>query len=194
MDVASLRRYRRVRRADFVAAMVGIGGVVLFGPLPGLGIAIVTSLLAIIYRSSSPRMEVLGKIESEKAAWGRMRNHTTRRTVPGVVVVRLDAPLFWANATAIEDRLLEEVDRWPDTRALVLDLEATSQLESTSVDMLDHLHGELACSRDPALSRPGHSSGVGGARSVGVPRRRWATSTSGTASRSACGPLGGPPA
>jgi SulP family sulfate permease len=143
MDVASLRRYRRVRRADFVAAMVGIGGVVLFGPLPGLGIAIVISLLAIIYRSSSPRMEVLGKIESEKAAWGRMRNHTTRRTVPGVLVVRLDAPLFWANATAIEDRLLEEVDRWPDTRALVLDLEATSQLESTSVDMLDHLHGEL---------------------------------------------------
>ena len=144
MDIGALRRYRQVRRADFVAALVGIGGVVLFGPLPGLGIAIVTSLLAIIYRSSSPRMEVLGKIEGEKAAWGRMRNHTSRRTVPGVVVVRLDAPLFWANATAIEDRLLEEVGRWPETRALVLDLEATSQLETTSVDMLEHLHDELA--------------------------------------------------
>jgi MFS superfamily sulfate permease-like transporter len=72
-----------------------------------------------------------------------MRNHTSRQTVPGVLVVRLDAPPFWANATAIEDRLLEEVDRWPDTRALVLDLEATSQLETTSVDMLDHLYGEL---------------------------------------------------
>ena len=144
MDVGALRRYRQVRRADFVAALVGIGGVVLFGPLPGLGIAIVTSLLAIIYRSSSPRMEVLGKIDGEKAAWGRMRNHTSRRTVPGVVVVRLDAPLFWANATAIEDRLLDEIGRWPDTRALVLDLEATSQLETTSVDMLEHLHDELA--------------------------------------------------
>ncbi|MBT8241950.1 MAG: hypothetical protein KJN63_12060, partial [Acidimicrobiia bacterium] len=83
MDVAALRRFREVRQADFVAAMVGIGGVVLFGPLPGLGIAIVTSLLAIIYRSSSPRMEVLGKISGEKAAWGRMRGHKTRKVVPG---------------------------------------------------------------------------------------------------------------
>ena len=143
MDVTSLRRYLRIRRADFVAAVVGIAGVVLLGPLLGLGIAIVTSLLAIIYRSSAPRMEVLGRIKGEKAAWGRVRNHTTRRTVPGVIVVRLDTPLFWANATAIEDRLLDEVDRWPDARALVLDLEATSQLETTSVDMLEHLHREL---------------------------------------------------
>jgi high affinity sulfate transporter 1 len=144
MDVAALRRFREIRQADFVAAMVGIGGVVLFGPLPGLGIAIVTSLLAIIYRSSSPRMEVLGKISAEKAAWGRMRGHKTRKVVPGIVVIRLDAPLFWANATAIEDRLLREMENWPDTRALVLDLEATSQIESTSADMLGHLHEELA--------------------------------------------------
>lgn len=144
MDVAALRRFRHVRNADFVAAMVGIAGVVLFGPLPGLGIAIVTSLLAIIYRSSSPRMEVLGKIAGEKAAWGRMRGHTTRTTLPGIVVVRLDAPLFWANAAAIEDRLLAEIENWPDTRVLVLDLEATSQLGTTSADMLEHLHGELA--------------------------------------------------
>ena len=144
MDVAAMRRFREIRNADFVAAMVGIGGVVLFGPLPGLGIAIVTSLLAIIYRSSAPRMEVLGKISGEKAAWGRMRSHKTRTTVPGIVVIRLDAPLFWANATAIEDRVLRELEKWPDTRALVLDLEATSQIETTSVDMLEHLRGELA--------------------------------------------------
>jgi SulP family sulfate permease len=60
MDVAALRRYYKVRRADFVAAVVGVTAVVLFGPLPGLGIAIVVSLLAIIYRSSRPRIEVLG--------------------------------------------------------------------------------------------------------------------------------------
>lgn len=89
-------------------------------------------------------MEVLGKIGEEKAAWGRLRSHTRRKTVPGVVVIRLDVPLFWVNATEIEDRLLAELDKWPDTRALVLDLEATSQLDTTSVDMLEHLHAELA--------------------------------------------------
>ncbi len=144
MDLPALRRYREVRNADFVAAAVGIAGVVLFGPLPGLGIAIVTSLLAIIYRSSAPRMEVLGRISDEKAAWGRLRGHTTRRAVAGVLVIRLDAPLFWVNAIAIEDGLLAEVGERPDTHSLVLDLEATSQLDTTSADMLLHLHAELA--------------------------------------------------
>lgn len=143
MDVAAVRRYRHVRSADFVAAVVGAASVVLFGPLYGLGIAIAVSLLATIYRSSSPRIEVLGKISEEKAAWGRVRGHPDRLPVAGVVVVRLDAPLFWANATAIEDRLLAEVDNWPDTRALVLDLEATTQLDTTSADVLQHLADEL---------------------------------------------------
>ena len=143
MDVAAVRRYRHVRTADFVAAVVGVASVVLFGPLFGLGIAIAVSLLAIIYRSSSPRIEVLGKISEEKAAWGRVRGHPDRLPVAGVVVVRLDAPLFWANATAIEDRLLAEVENWPDTRALVLDLEATTQLDTTSADVLRHLADEL---------------------------------------------------
>ncbi len=143
MDVAAIRRYRHVRRADFVAAAVGVVGVVLFGPLPGLGIAIVVSLLAIIYRSSRPRMEVLGKISDEKAAWGRVRKHPDRKPVEGIVVIRLDAPLFWANATAFEDRLLAEVEQWPGTRALVLDLEATTMLDTTSADVLRHLADEL---------------------------------------------------
>ena len=143
IDVAALLRYRRVRRADFVAAAVGVGAVVLFGPLPGLGIAIAVSLLAIVYRSSRPRLDVLGKIDGEKAAWGRLDRHPDRRPVDGVVVVRLDAPLFWANATAFADRLLAEVDARPGTRALVLDLEATTQLDTTSADVLLNLAEKL---------------------------------------------------
>ncbi len=143
MDVAAMRRYRHVRTADFVAAVVGAASVVLFGPLYGLGIAIVVSLLAIIYRSSSPRIEVLGKISDEKAAWGRVRGHPERLPVAGIVVARLDAPLFWANATSIEDRLIAEVAKWPETRALVLDLEATTHLDTTSADVLRHLADEL---------------------------------------------------
>ncbi len=143
MDVAALRRYYRVRRADFLAAVVGAAAVVLFGPLPGLGIAIVVSLLAIIYRSSRPRIEVLGKIGDEKAAWGRVRGHPDRQPVREIVVVRLDAPLFWANAAAIEERLIAEVGKWEETRALVLDLEATTQLDTTAADTVEHLYDEL---------------------------------------------------
>jgi SulP family sulfate permease len=150
MDVSAMRRYRFVRKADFSAAMVGASGVVLFGPLPGLGIAIGVSLLAILYRSTFPHIEVLGKISDEKAAWGRLRKHTERTPVPGVLVVRLDAPLFWVNVAAIEDRLLDELDQWPDTRALVLNLEATTHMDTTTADVLNHLLDELR-TRDVAL-------------------------------------------
>jgi high affinity sulfate transporter 1 len=143
MDVAAVRRYARVRRADFVAASICALSVVFFGPLPGLGIAIGVSLLAIIYRASRPRLEVLGKIPGEKAAWGRVRGHADRRPVEGVMVVRLEVPLFWANAIAIEDWLLAEVDRHADTRALIVDLEATTALDTTTVDVLTHLLHEL---------------------------------------------------
>jgi high affinity sulfate transporter 1 len=143
IDIAAVRRYARNRRLDQIAALVAAGAVVLFGPLAGLGIAIAVSLLAIIYRSSRPRIEVLGKIGEEKAAWGRLRGDADRHPVPGIVVVRLDAPLFWVNATAIEDRLLDELGQWPDTRALVIDLEATTQLDTTSVDVLTDLQAEL---------------------------------------------------
>jgi anti-anti-sigma factor len=138
-----MRRYLRVRRADFVAASICALAVVFLGPLPGLGIAIGVSLLAIIYRASRPRLEVLGKIHGEKAAWGRVRGHADRHPVDGVLVVRLEVPLFWANAIAIEDWLLAEVDRHADTRALVLDLEATTALDTTTVDVMTHLLREL---------------------------------------------------
>ena len=123
-------------------------------------------------------MEVLGKIDGEKAAWGRLHHHPDRRPVDGVVVVRLDAPLFWANASAFEDRLLDQLDEWPGTRALVLDLEATTQLDTTSADMLAHLAAELDSAR-PSLPRTGapwRQRGVARGRGFGEtvgPDRFW---------------------
>jgi predicted SnoaL-like aldol condensation-catalyzing enzyme/anti-anti-sigma regulatory factor len=73
-----------------------------------------------------------------------VRGHPDRQPVPGVMVVRLDAPLFWANAAAIEERLIAQVGKWEDTHALVLDLEATTQLDTTAADMVEHLYAELA--------------------------------------------------
>jgi MFS superfamily sulfate permease-like transporter len=143
IDIEAVRRYARNRRLDLVAAIVAASAVLLFGPLSGLALAIAVSLLAIIYRSSRPRIEVLGKIHSEKAAWGRLRGYADREPVPGVVVVRLEGPLFWVNAVAIEDRLLAELREWPDARVLVVDLEATIELDTTTVDVLADLLDKL---------------------------------------------------
>lgn len=143
MDVRALRRYQRIRRNDFNSALAAMLGVMVFGPLYGLLIAVGLAVLGLVYRSSRIDMEVMGKVPEEKAAWGSIRNHPERRTYDGVLVIRLDAPLFWANAAEIQDGIIAAVDADPTVRALVLDLEATSQLDTTSVDALELLLSQL---------------------------------------------------
>lgn len=136
MDADALRRYRVVRRSDFAVAVAGLAGVLVVGPFYGLLAAIVVSLLSIVYRSTRVDIDVMGRVPGEKAAWGHTRGHDERRQYPCVLVLRIDAPLFWANAVAIRDLVLRELEAKPDTRALVLDLESTNQLDTTSADML----------------------------------------------------------
>lgn len=139
MDVAALRRYERIRRNDLVAALGALLGVLVFGTLAGLLIAVGLSLLGLVYRASRVEVEEMGRIEGEKAAWGSIERHPERSRVDGLLILRLTAPLFWVNAAVVEERIIEIVDERPGTTALVLDLEATDQLDTTSTDMLHKL-------------------------------------------------------
>ncbi len=139
MDVNALRRYKSIRRNDFTSALAAMFGVLVFGPLYGLLFAVGLAVLGLVYRSSRIELDIMGKVPDEKAAWGSIENHPERKTYDGVMVIRLDAPLFWANATAIADGVLADVDSEPDVQVLLLDMEATSQLDTTSVDALELL-------------------------------------------------------
>ena len=143
MDVSALRRYKQVRRNDFTSSVAALVGVLLFGPLYGLLAAIGLAVLGLVYRSSRIDLEIMGKVPDEKAAWGSIRNHPERKTYDGVLVIRLDAPLFWANASQIADGVMAEVNNAEDITAVLLDLEATSQLDTTSVDALGRIHERL---------------------------------------------------
>ncbi len=139
MDFGALRRYARVRRNDIVAAAIAAVGVLVFGPLNGLLLAVVGSVVGLVYRSSRVDVEVMGKVPHEKAAWGSVRNHDERPTFPGVLVLRVDAPMFWVTAAPIQDAVLSRLEAVPGIRVLVLDLEATNQMDVTSADALAHL-------------------------------------------------------
>ena len=143
LDVRTMRYYRRVRRNDFTSALAGLGGVVFFGPLYGLLAAVALSMLGVLYRSSRVNIDALGKIPGEKAGWGAAAEHPERTLVPGVLILRLDAPLFWANCEPTHQRILEHIDEAKDLRALVLDLEATGQMDTTTTAMLRDLLAEL---------------------------------------------------
>ncbi|MEZ5184213.1 MAG: SulP family inorganic anion transporter [Candidatus Nanopelagicales bacterium] len=150
MNVKALRRYKAVRRNDFTSSLAALVGVLLFGPLYGLLTAIGLAVLGLVYRSSRIDMEIMGKVPDEKAAWGSIRDHPERKTYDGVLVIRLDAPLFWANATEIADGVIAQADAHEGVYAVLLDLEATSQLDTTSVDALELISERLA-DRDIAL-------------------------------------------
>ena len=139
VDIPALRRYARVRRNDIVAAIVAAVGVLAFGPLNGLLLAVAGSVLGLVYRSSRVDVEVMGKVPHEKAAWGGVRSHIERSTYPGVLVIRVDVPLFWVTAAPVHDSVLALVEDAPGTRALILDLEATNQMDTTSADALADL-------------------------------------------------------
>lgn len=143
MNVSALKQYRVVRRNDFFSAIAALVGVLLFGPLYGLLAAVALAVLGLVYRSSRIDMEVMGKVPEEKAAWGSVRGHPERKTYDGLLVIRLDAPLFWANATRIAEGVLEEAAATPDLRAVLLDLEASSQMDTTSVDALELIRSTL---------------------------------------------------
>jgi len=143
MNAEALRRYARIRRNDLVSAVAALLGVLLFGTLAGLLIAVGLSLLGLVYRASRVEVEEMGRISGEKAAWGSVERHPERTTIDGLMILRLSAGLFWVNAAAVEERIIDLVDSRPGTRALVLDLEATDQLDTTSTDMLYHLIARL---------------------------------------------------
>ncbi|MGG5257546.1 SulP family inorganic anion transporter [Phycicoccus avicenniae] len=135
-------RYARLRRNDVVAALVALGGVLALGPLGGLLLAVAQSVLGLVYRSVQVDVDEMGRVETEKAAWGSLASDPTRRTYAGVVVLRPSGPLFWANATSVlarvEGMALERAAS-RGVHAVVLDLEATNQMDATTSDRMTHL-------------------------------------------------------
>ena len=117
MDVMALRRYARVRRNDIVAAAVAAVGVLAFGPLYGLLLAVAGSVLGLVYRSSRVEIDVMGRLAEEKAAWGSVRDHPERSTVPGILVLRMDTPIFWVTASPVADAILAELEAAGDGAA-----------------------------------------------------------------------------
>ncbi len=133
---ARFRRYQSIRRNDFAASIVALLGVLVAGPLNGLIVAIAQSLLGLIYRSMQVHIDEMGKVPGEKAAWGAIAHDPARKTVRRICVLRPDGPIFWANAAEVITRIEHMVDERHDARALLLDLEATNQLDTTTAERL----------------------------------------------------------
>jgi sulfate permease, SulP family len=143
MRVGAMRRFWRIRRFDFVLASTALAGELLLDVLPGLLVAVGLSLAYLIYRSSWPNTAVLGRLAGT-TTYADVVRHPEAETFPGVVIIRPDAQLFFANAARLRFDMLEAVRHAGTTvRALVCDLEVTSQVDIDAIDMLEDVARRL---------------------------------------------------
>jgi sulfate permease, SulP family len=138
--VAEMRRYYNLQRLEFWLALATLVGVITIDVLPGLVIGVAAMLLLVIYRASRPQIGSLGRVPGEPGAYGDVARHPGYDRIPDLLVLRLEAPLFYANATPVRDRIKTLVGMTaPTPKALIIDLGGNERLDITSADMLTEL-------------------------------------------------------
>jgi sulfate permease, SulP family len=135
--------YGVAARPDFIAAVAAMLGVLVFDTLPGLFIGIAMSLLLLLYRASRPHVAELGAVPGAEGQWGDRARHPENRPTAGVVVLRVDGGLFFANADGVRARVRAAATA-DGARVVVLDAETVSFVDVTAAQMLTELAEDLA--------------------------------------------------
>ncbi|SDK25895.1 SulP family inorganic anion transporter [Microbulbifer yueqingensis] len=131
----------RYDRTDGAAMGGTFLGVVLFGVEAGIGIGIGLSFATLIWRTSRPHIAVVGRVPGTEQFRNVLRH--TVRTQPEILFLRIDESLFFSNISAVEDRLLAELKRRPETRDLVLILSSVSRIDGTALERLQQINRDL---------------------------------------------------
>ena len=134
--------YGAAARADFIAAVAAMLGVLVFDTLPGLIIGVADSILLLLYRVSRPHVAVLGEIPGSDGRWADVDHHPDDRTMPGVAILRVESGLFFANADYVRGAI-EHAAAGDGAMAVVLDCETMPSVDVTAARMLNQLAGDL---------------------------------------------------
>ncbi|MCC7163405.1 MAG: SulP family inorganic anion transporter [Anaerolineae bacterium] len=145
LDVYSFRFLRKVRRAEFVLAMVTLFGVLTVGILQGIFVAVTLSLINVILRISRPHDAVLDEVETGGGVVYRgVGESATEQAEPGLLVYRFDAPLIFANSAYFTQRLAALVEGvGAGLKCVILDAEAISDFDTTAAEALENLDTDL---------------------------------------------------
>ncbi|HEX7363992.1 MAG TPA: SulP family inorganic anion transporter [Dehalococcoidia bacterium] len=139
-----MKWFYRSNPIEFWLGMVALLGVLIVDVLPGLGIAVSSSLAVVIYRSSRPYGSVLGQVPGEPGAYTDIRRHPENKLIPGLLIFRFNSPLYFANASLFYDRLKKLVEKSsPPAKAIIVDMVTNDELDITSIEMLEKLASEL---------------------------------------------------
>ena len=145
LDVAAFRFLRKVRSVEFWLAVVTAVGVLTVGILQGVLVAVVLSLINVIYHISRPHDALLDDVDAGGGTVYRgVTDKQTGLTEPGLIVYRFDAPLVFANAAFFTERLEQLVaGAGAELKCVILDAEAISDFDSTAAEALETLDANL---------------------------------------------------
>ncbi|MCB2042944.1 MAG: STAS domain-containing protein, partial [Rhodoferax sp.] len=142
VDLDTLRRAWRYDRADALSLVGTALGVVVLGVEAGILAGVALSLGALVWRSSRPHMAVVGRVPGTEHFRNVLRHKV--ETVPGLLALRVDESLFFANAVVVEDRIGEQLQLDPDLHHVLLICSAVNQIDATALEVLTELERSLA--------------------------------------------------
>ncbi len=140
-DLGALRHYRKVRKSALAVSLVATAGVILFGVLQGIIVAVALAILLFFQRNWWPQGAVLGEVDGLDG-WHSIKVYRDAREIPNIVVYRWEAPLFFANAGQFRQQIRKLV-RERDPAWVVIQCEAITDIDVTAAEMLERLDLEL---------------------------------------------------
>jgi high affinity sulfate transporter 1 len=142
-EVADLRRIYRIQRWEFWLSMACFAGVAVLGAIPGIALAIVIAVIEFLWDGWRPHSAVLGRVEHVRG-YHDITRYPEARLIPGLVLFRWDAPLFFANAELFHERVLDAVASSPTpVRWLVVAAEPVTSVDITAADAVCELDDTL---------------------------------------------------
>jgi high affinity sulfate transporter 1 len=143
IEVADLRRIYRIQRWEFWLSMTCFAGVAALGAIPGIALAIVIAVIEFLWDGWRPHSAVLGRVDHVKG-YHDITRYPQARLIPGLVLFRWDAPLFFANAELFHKRVLDAVASSPTpVRWLVVAAEPVTSVDVTAADAVAELDDTL---------------------------------------------------
>jgi MFS superfamily sulfate permease-like transporter len=132
---AEFRDILRIRSMEFVWALVAFAGVVVLGTLKGILVAVIVSLVALAYQAAHPRLYVLGRKPGTDVFRPESDTHPDDEAFPGLLIVRPEGRLFFANAQRVGEQLLPLIDA-AEPKVVAMDFSAVPDIEYSALKML----------------------------------------------------------
>jgi high affinity sulfate transporter 1 len=139
LEIDDLARIYRIQRWEFWLSIACLVGVAVLGAIPGIGLAIVIAVIEFLWDGWRPHSAVLGRAEGVRG-YHDITRYPSARQIPGLVLFRWDAPLFFANAELFKQRILDAVANAPTkVRWMVVTAEPVTSVDVTAADTLAEL-------------------------------------------------------